>query len=644
MHRLSLFIFLFIASTIFSQENVTLQLLNKYSKLKSTSPTDSMSTDSLFKWIYLIGIKNAELADSLSDDFVNYSKKHPDNLYLKAKAYLSKGHANGFRGNNAETIHDLTTAINAFNKDVPSINLCFAYQVLAGVYYRTGNIELADENEKKGLKMAEALNNPVLINNSYNALGVMYNQEKKYEEAKLMFMKLITIAEKANSKPDLTKAYLNTGTTYRNLEKYDSALYYNEKGLAAAIEVGDWFDIAYGYNDIGSIYLRKNEYDKAIPYLQKAEQIRIEHNETAELVWTYAFIGDCYIGLKKYTDAKNAYNKAITLTLHNNNKRQRYEIYQRLGEMFLDYKKLDSAYFYNAKYIQLRDSVIQEERKTSTEALIASYQLEEKEKNILLLNEKERINQLEFQKQRTILVIAISGIVVLLFVLFIVLRLRKQRIAKLILEARLAEEAAKRTAIESLQKEKERISRDLHDNVGGQLSYVLYSLEDLNNSDEQVRKEVSKNINLSVRNVIGNLRETIWAINDEEININTLSDKLKVYTRNMFRNSKTKVSFVEDIKTNKKISSLTGLNLYRICQEIINNAFKYAKAEELTIIINSAEEITIVIKDNGVGFDINNSISNGYGLLNIKSRAEETGIKLNLKSEKGKGTTYTLIV
>jgi signal transduction histidine kinase len=104
-------------------------------------------------------------------------------------------------------------------------------------------------------------------------------------------------------------------------------------------------------------------------------------------------------------------------------------------------------------------------------------------------------------------------------------------------------------AAQAIQKEKERISRDLHDNVGGQLSYVLYSLDGINTDDKSKRTEITGNVNESVRNVISNLRETIWAINDEAISINDFSDKLKVYVRSMFRNTETKISFTENIQS-----------------------------------------------------------------------------------------------
>ncbi len=199
-------------------------------------------------------------------------------------------------------------------------------------------------------------------------------------------------------------------------------------------------------------------------------------------------------------------------------------------------------------------------------------------------------------------------------------------------------------ATQAIQKEKERISRDLHDNVGGQLSYVLYSLDGINTDDKSKRTEITGNVNESVRNVISNLRETIWAINDEAISINDFSDKLKVYVRSMFRNTETKISFTENILIDTQLNSLVGLNLYRICQEIINNAFKHSKATELIVNIKSENKVIVEIFDNGVGFDLESVEKDGFGLANIKSRASEVGITLELESKRNDGVKYKLLV
>ncbi len=194
---------------------------------------------------------------------------------------------------------------------------------------------------------------------------------------------------------------------------------------------------------------------------------------------------------------------------------------------------------------------------------------------------------------------------------------------------------------QKIQKEKERISRDLHDNVGGQLSYVLFSLDGISEKEIEKRKEITNNVNDSIRNVIGNLRETIWAINDEHISINDFSDKFKVYARNMFRHTGTQIEFTESIEHDRKLDSLIGLNLFRICQEIINNIFKHAEANKVMVSISSTSKFAIEINDDGKGFDCNET-KGGFGLQNIATRAADAGIKVKCSSKIGEGTVYTL--
>jgi signal transduction histidine kinase len=637
----SLFCLLIVTNIVFATNSEQL-IIKKYTNIKNKACVDSACVDSMFKWVYNLHIYNIKIADSLSDDFLVYSNTHRNN-YLNAKSHLLKAIVFDAQGKTIESISNTIIAIKNFG-NTPSINLCFAYQQLARGYNMASSYKLANETTQKGLEMAEALKNNVLITNSYNFLGVNYNREKEYAKAISYFRKVISLNQHENDSGNLTRGYINLALSYRKMGNYDSSFYYIEKANKEAEELNDWYYEAYTQSDIGAIYLLKKEYNTAISFLQKAVAIREKNDEIYEVGWTYIFLGDCYWAKEEKKLATTYYHKAIAVSFKNENKQQRYEAYEQLSKMYYEYKKFDSAYYYNNRFAELKDSVTRSEFELSTAATIASYELEEKEKAIRLLDEIGKRQQAEIQKQKLLLLFTLIFIVTALIIIFLIIKERKQRVAKLKLEAELKEESIRRIAIENMQKEKERISRDLHDNVGGQLSYVLYSLEDFKKGDEQVQAETSKNINSSIRNVISSLRETIWAINDKEISVNDLSDRLKVYARNIFQNSQTKVRFTENIEINTMITSLVGLNLYRICQEIINNSFKYSKAKELTVSIHSSENITIIIMDDGVGFNPEDSNGDGYGLTNIKKRASETAIFIDMKSRPNEGTKYTLIV
>ncbi len=195
-----------------------------------------------------------------------------------------------------------------------------------------------------------------------------------------------------------------------------------------------------------------------------------------------------------------------------------------------------------------------------------------------------------------------------------------------------------------LQHERERISRDLHDNVGAQLSYIISNIDHIvetQNKDENRLNDVAN----TAKSAILNLRETIWAINNEQITVEDFYDRFKLYATNQVKNrSDIRLVFSENVVNNPILNPNQALNLYRICQEALNNALKYAHAQTLEIFIqtNEATQFKFCLKDDGRGFDLSENTEGGYGLKNMKARAQEMGADFNLQSERGKGTTIEI--
>ena len=133
-------------------------------------------------------------------------------------------------------------------------------------------------------------------------------------------------------------------------------------------------------------------------------------------------------------------------------------------------------------------------------------------------------------------------------------------------------------------------------------------------------------------------------MNQEKLTVQDISDKLKTYTRNIFSYSDTKIKFEEFIENDEALNPAFALNLFRICQEVINNVFKHANASELIITITKDKKTTIVIADNGIGFTKELASMESYGLTNLKVRADEINASLSINSEIHKGTKITLVV
>ncbi|MES2588860.1 MAG: ATP-binding protein [Bacteroidota bacterium] len=507
------------------------------------------------------------------------------------------------------------------------------YYVIAEKKFNHGNYAEALELNTKALKIAEKQNDCNEIAYAKMQVAKMLYFLNNRRLALNSFIETKKLLDSCNIDSLKYKLYHNIGTIYSEFNELDSSLVNLNKALRFLKNTKKYTELTRTHVVIAGLFIeRMGNISDGDKHLIEAEKFSILSKDSLLIAFTISKRGRWFYEKKDYKKAFIFYNKS--LLIYENAKNTNGILYQlrAISDVKAKLKTNDIMESYR-KYILLKDSIFSKETSKQIAEYKVKYESEKKDKENAILQQKLKTNQAKIEtRNRTIIGLIVGILLIIIFVLWIinVLRLKKN------------ETELKR--LTELQKEKERISRDLHDNVGGQLSFILFTLDGLNEENPIKRKKLISNINDSVRSVISNLRETIWAIHEEDISLNDFSDKLKTYTRNMFRNSSTQVVFLENLESDFKVQSLLGLNLYRICQEIINNAFKYSKASEISISIKSTDKITIQINDNGIGFDINEEIASGFGLNIIKNRAQEVGINLRVQSEIGKGTKFTLAV
>jgi signal transduction histidine kinase/ligand-binding sensor domain-containing protein len=203
-----------------------------------------------------------------------------------------------------------------------------------------------------------------------------------------------------------------------------------------------------------------------------------------------------------------------------------------------------------------------------------------------------------------------------------------------------------------LEEERLRISRDLHDNVGAQLSYLITNVEwmlqhpdRLTEQDEQQRLQAMSEAG---RNAILTLRQTIWAISHNSLNIDDFADRFKQFALKMLEFDKgVQIHFTENIIMGKVLAPAVALNLFRVCQEAFNNCLKHAQCKAIHIHFESDDQTTFCFKisDDGIGFDWDQAKKKGhYGLVNMEARAKETDAELRVVSTIGVGTELTILL
>jgi signal transduction histidine kinase len=195
----------------------------------------------------------------------------------------------------------------------------------------------------------------------------------------------------------------------------------------------------------------------------------------------------------------------------------------------------------------------------------------------------------------------------------------------------------------SVQHERERISRELHDNIGSQLSFISSTIDwvidappTMSRQDQMQRLQ---DVNTTAKHVISDLRETIWALKKENIQADELADRLKLFVR--AQQAQLDINITEHTEPGMLFSPTDALNIFRICQEAIMNCIRHACAQQLCIAIQSGKDdsFLITIVDNGKGFLLQHEYPGHYGLENMQHRATELGATLVIDTAPGKGTS-----
>lgn len=182
-----------------------------------------------------------------------------------------------------------------------------------------------------------------------------------------------------------------------------------------------------------------------------------------------------------------------------------------------------------------------------------------------------------------------------------------------------------------LQIQRERLARDLHDGIGSQLTHIITKLDIL-----AIKSEDSRQLELLsdfARETNQILRETVWVLNQNNIEYSLLQKRISSFLNKLWQEREhPELQIAMSAKSSLLISPIIAMNVFRICQEVVNNALKYANASCIEITFyQKPNKVLIEIKDNGQGFELT-KMQKGYGLDNIRKRCDELGGQLFLVS------------
>ena len=196
----------------------------------------------------------------------------------------------------------------------------------------------------------------------------------------------------------------------------------------------------------------------------------------------------------------------------------------------------------------------------------------------------------------------------------------------------------------SLELERSRISRDLHDDLGSGLTKISLMSQVEGDVSAEGRGNTMQRINRESSEMVDQMNSIIWALNTRNDSLRNLITFIRKNTFAMFEDSIIKLKWNAPEKIPERfMNGEIRKNIYLVLKEALHNTLKYSEATEAEVIIELKNgKFNLSINDNGKGFDASIMTGKGNGLLNMKKRMDDIKGTLDIASEFGKGTKVSI--
>jgi signal transduction histidine kinase/Tfp pilus assembly protein PilF len=633
---------LFLLVLTFSTNSFSQSIFEVLDSLKvelqqSKTPTEEAAILSELTWFYvqvsldtavMYGEKAIEVANNLNDP-VLLSQAYSDLAY----AWMEKGELVNARENYQSAL-DIRYEIGDSSKIYGTITN------LGSVYQRDFQSDSAMANYLKALAFFERSGNERNADFIRNNIGVIYLELSNYRKA-------LEILEKVAQYREANEDYYNLATTLNNLGSIHKHLGDDKKSeetylkaLEIYKEIGDAYYTSTTYNNLATLYNSQKRSKLAIEFAEEGLKLAEQAGATYDYVLLLSNLAQSYSDLKEFPKSKQYYLESVAGFKAQNAEEDLMTMYLLMSPVYAALNMPDSSAHYTQEYIALQRKLSEQEILELTSDLETKYQSEKKDKEIAE-------NQLALRTKNIQLFGSLGLAVILAIVGYLLYNQQKLKNRQLQQEVELKAALAQIETQNKLQEQRVLISRDLHDNIGAQLTFIISAIENLKYFDP-IKETLShryESIADFAKQTITELRDTIWAMNAGQITWEQLASRISNYLQNAEKASSIKFDFQvsENLTSEHQLASADGIQVYRILQEGIQNAVKYADPNTISVNVYEQElSLHLEINDDGKGFD-ESKILPGNGLFNMRKRAEELGGTISIDSGLGKGTQIHLI-
>ncbi|MDT0557109.1 tetratricopeptide repeat protein [Ichthyenterobacterium sp. W332] len=630
----------------FSQDNI--KIIDSIIKVAKNQSNDSLAIESLHKSFFNYCYAKPEISRAIGDQSIALSKDLKTD-YLLIRSYLRKGIYYDIvsKKDSALLVYDQAFKIAEKNNDL---------QAMASVYNNRGlidwdreNFEKAMENYLESLKIFKTLRQDRGQANNLNNIGLLLTELDRVKESNNYHRLALKLRQKIGDKYGVGASLSNLSKNFGLVKQHDSSIYYSHKAIKVKANINDLRGLGITYNHLGLDYKRLEVYDSAVYYLKKADKIYTDLKNKRLKSSNNSALGSVYDNIGQFKNAADQYQ----IALENLSEEEILSQYKMQRLIAFAYKNLNEYKASNERFeiaLALRDSIANENEKVATQEVFEKYQSAEKEKEILIQRAEIAEQNVLIQK-RNYQVYGLIGLALILGLIgYLFYNQQKLKNNQLKKENELKDALLKIETQNKLQEQRLRISRDLHDNIGAQLTFIISSLDNLKyafNIEDKALTTKLETISQFTSGTIYELRDTIWAMNKDTISFEDLKSRITNFidkANEISSEINFDFSIVNTIDQNREFTSIEGINIHRVIQEAVNNSLKHAKASNISVDIDKlGSAIQIKIADNGSGFDVA-ATEKGNGLSNMEKRIKLLNGSYNLNSKLGEGTTVLITI
>lgn len=510
-------------------------------------------------------------------------------------------------------------------------------QLDAGVVaYLSGAHDSAFQHYTSSLRLFEKNNNEEGQGRVLNELGTWYKRRKDLNQSLAHFTKALLLSTRAKDSVSMSTALDNSGLVYLAQGKINEADSCFQKCLVLRQNIRDSVGLGYVYSNLAEVALARKQTELSASYLQQSASIRRAIKDGFGEAISINNIGEMYLQSGQPQKAIPWFQSSISMAAGINfPDLQQHSLYL-LSDAFAATGQHEQAFSTLKRGMAIKDSLFNIAKDKTIAEMEARFG---KERDQQMIARQALELQVAQNRQRLLVLLGISLLLAGVgWMLNYRQRQARRQQAALHAQQNAYQKALLEGTIAAQEDERKRISQELHDGIGQELSAIKMGMQQ---SLRQVPDPVLLNrLADQVERAAHNVRSISHAMMPKALTELGLEAALQDLAQAISTQTSLQVEF-NTIGQQVRLSPEQELALYRVAQELLNNTLKHAKATEADLqLIYRKDHVVLLVEDNGIG--LNNPDKKGHGFHNIQSRLQALNADIHYESREGAGLVVNI--